>query len=453
MSPKRLLASALLGGCVTLAIVAAPATASAVAPAASSQPSIPQVSSAQSGGSWLASQLNSQGYIPSSSDPSQPDLSATANTILALASSGVDPSGARAALSYMENNVNAYVTQDGSDGPAELGLLVLDAHALGADPTSFGGTDLVSRLLATQQTSGTDTGLFGTETQVADYSAGVYQQGLALTALAAVGDTGGSQIDEADSWIENEQCPDGGWTSYENADNPCNGSPADYEGPDTNSTSLAIMGLSAEGALGSKDAKSAFSFLLGAQDSDGGWGYEPNAAGAPGTTDPDSTAIVIQAILALGKSPTESDLDGQSANPVAALESFQITSGSGEGAFTYPGLSGANTIATYQAVPAVAGVKFPFNLYVTTSSLPNGTVGSKYSADLNASGGNPPYSWSLVAGSGSLPAGLKLKKSGEIEGRPTGSGTSTFTVEVTDTKTTTVPRTVNIGWQVLSITT
>jgi len=309
MSTTRTLASAFLGVGLTLAVVAAPATANAASAAASSQPSIPQVSSALAGGDWLASQVTPQGYVPASGSPDTADLSATANTILALASAGVDPTVAQKALNYMEQNVDAYVSQDGSDGPGQLALLILDAHALGADPTSFGGTNLVSRLLATQQMSGADAGLFGTESQVNDYSAGVYQQGLTLAALAGVNETSGSQISAADTWLHAQQCPDGGWTSYENPDNPCNGSPADYEGPDTNSTALAIEGLSAQGALGSQDAKKAFKFLVAAQDSDGGWGYEPNAAGAPGTTDPDSTAIVIQAILDLGRSPTEPAFD------------------------------------------------------------------------------------------------------------------------------------------------
>ncbi|MGB7051351.1 MAG: putative Ig domain-containing protein [Acidimicrobiales bacterium] len=452
MSTTRTLGSAFLGVGLMLAVVAAPATANAASGAASSQPSIPQVSSALAGGDWLASQVTPQGYVPASGSPDTPDLSATANTILALASAGVDPSVAQNALNYMEQNVDVYVSQDGSDGPGQLALLILDAHALGADPTSFGGTDLVSRLLATQQTSGADAGLFGTEAQVDDYSAGVYQQGLALAALAGTSETSGSQISAAEAWLHAQQCPDGGWTSYENPDNPCNGSPADYEGPDTNSTALAIEGLSAQGALGSRDATRAFKFLVGAQDSDGGWGYEPNAAGAPGTTDPDSTAIVIQAILDLGKSPTEAAFDKQGNNPVATLESFQITSGSGQGAFIYPGSSDPNILATYQAVPAVSGVVFPFDLAVTTSSLPDGTVGARYSTDLAASGGNPPYSWSLVSGSGRLPPGLKLKKAGDISGKPTSTGAYTFTVEVTDTKTTALPHTDNIAWRVLSIT-
>ncbi|HYL99069.1 MAG TPA: putative Ig domain-containing protein, partial [Blastocatellia bacterium] len=55
-----------------------------------------------------------------------------------------------------------------------------------------------------------------------------------------------------------------------------------------------------------------------------------------------------------------------------------------------------------------------------------------YSATLAASGGTPPYSWGLAAGSGALPAGLTLSTGGAITGTPTSTGSSTFTVQVSD---------------------
>ena len=73
-------------------------------------------------------------------------------------------------------------------------------------------------------------------------------------------------------------------------------------------------------------------------------------------------------------------------------------------------------------------------LSITTGALPAGQVGAAYSAMLAATNGNPPYKWKLT--SGKLPKGIKLDKStGAISGTPSKkSASSTFTVEVLDTK-------------------
>ncbi len=68
---------------------------------------------------------------------------------------------------------------------------------------------------------------------------------------------------------------------------------------------------------------------------------------------------------------------------------------------------------------------------ITTYSLPGGTVNSAYSATLAATGGTPPYSWSVI--SGALPAGLALNAgTGTISGTPTTAGTASFSVQVKD---------------------
>jgi large repetitive protein len=67
---------------------------------------------------------------------------------------------------------------------------------------------------------------------------------------------------------------------------------------------------------------------------------------------------------------------------------------------------------------------------VTTTSLPNGTVGTAYNQSLAANGGKQPYSWSVS--SGSFPNGLHLATSGMVSGTPTAAGTSNVTVEVSD---------------------
>ena len=69
-------------------------------------------------------------------------------------------------------------------------------------------------------------------------------------------------------------------------------------------------------------------------------------------------------------------------------------------------------------------------LTITSSALASGTDGTAYSQTLHASGGTPGYTWSIT--SGSLPAGLTLSSGGVIAGTPTASGTSTFTVSLSD---------------------
>jgi Putative Ig domain len=71
------------------------------------------------------------------------------------------------------------------------------------------------------------------------------------------------------------------------------------------------------------------------------------------------------------------------------------------------------------------------NLSITTTSLPNGQVGSAYSAQLAATGGTSPYSWSIA--SGALPAGLSLNATtGAITGMPAAADGTSITFQVTD---------------------
>jgi hypothetical protein len=81
-------------------------------------------------------------------------------------------------------------------------------------------------------------------------------------------------------------------------------------------------------------------------------------------------------------------------------------------------------------------------LAISTTSLSNGTVGSNYSATLEASGGNSPYTWKLT--DGSLPTGTTLNSTGVISGTPTTAATYNFTVLVTDTNSLTASKTLSI---------
>jgi len=90
--------------------------------------------------------------------------------------------------------------------------------------------------------------------------------------------------------------------------------------------------------------------------------------------------------------------------------------------------------AFFSLLLLVVGTQCLANVGITTNSLPNGTVGTAYSAVVQASGGCPPYKWALA--SGSLPAGITLKAatnttSLSLIGTPTTAATYSFAVKVT----------------------
>ncbi len=90
------------------------------------------------------------------------------------------------------------------------------------------------------------------------------------------------------------------------------------------------------------------------------------------------------------------------------------------------------TPATKTAILSITVSVAP--LTVTTSSLAGGVIEKAYNQILQASGGTPPYTWSVSAGA--LPAGLTLNAStGAITGIPTAAGISNFTVKATDSST------------------
>jgi len=150
----------------------------------------------------------------------------------------------------------------------------------------------------------TDSGLFGTADPTYD---GVFRQSLGLLGLTAVGV---KPSVAAVSWLLGQQCSDGSFQAYR-ADPAvaCGTSDAvAYTGPDTNSTALAVAALmsiddasavpSATRAKVVSAASRATTWLLRQQAKDGGWTWFPG-----GTSDANSTGLVMAAILAQAPSP------------------------------------------------------------------------------------------------------------------------------------------------------
>jgi hypothetical protein len=73
----------------------------------------------------------------------------------------------------------------------------------------------------------------------------------------------------------------------------------------------------------------------------------------------------------------------------------------------------------------------PATLQISTASLPNGQVGNAYAISLVATGGTPPYHWSVLTGL--LPTGLSLNAaSGVISGQPIAPGSFNLVIGVQD---------------------
>jgi YD repeat-containing protein len=98
-----------------------------------------------------------------------------------------------------------------------------------------------------------------------------------------------------------------------------------------------------------------------------------------------------------------------------------------------------------QNSPSTFAVVEPANyLGVLTGSLTPGAREVSYSANLAAIGGTPPFTWSIT--SGALPAGLSIdSSSGTIQGTPTATGTSSFTVQVQDSVSATATKNLSIS--------
>ncbi len=136
--------------------------------------------------------------------------------------------------------------------------------------------------------------------------------------------------------------------------------------------------------------------------------------------------------------------------------SFQVTDGSLPAGLTLNGttgvISGTPTAATPAGTPAAFTVTVtdsqseqatqmytitivPAPLSFTTETLPGAQLNTAYSATLpSATGGTSPYTYAIT--SGTLPTGLTLNgTTGVISGTPTALGSSSFTVQATDSGT------------------
>lgn len=284
-----------------MAVVAAVLlTIGLISPAAAAPPKNPN----QSAASWLASQVNADGALEGFT-PGVADYGTTLQGIIGLAAAGAEGPTAQRMLDAVNGDIDAAVAPFGDDDPGRLSLAILANVALGEDPTDVGGVDLVTRLQATRRAAAPDIGLYGAGDPTYD---GAFRQGLSLLALASV------DIDDAagEAWLTDQQCNTGSWVAYRpDTAVPCPAvDAASFSGPDTNSTALALLGLTAQDVTPDHDAQA---WLTGVRTASGGWPYFGDASEP---ADASSSALVL---TALRTATGTTDTDG-----LAALRTFQI---------------------------------------------------------------------------------------------------------------------------------
>lgn len=278
---------------------------------------------------WIADQQQADGSFAGFNP------GATIDATLAIAAGGGKPqsfiSGAgNTPLDYLAGQADAYSAR----GASAAGKLITGVAAAGGNPRSFGGVDLVARLVGTYSAG---TGQFG--------GGSTWDQSWAMIGLAAAGEP---IPPAAVDYLAGIQATGGGWGFAANSDTA-----------DVDSTAMALQALAAAGAARSDAAVNAgFAFLRSAQQDDGGF------PGFLGVTDAGSTGLALQALAAFGENPRgwnwRTNVDDGSASaltvhaPLQALLALQSTEGG------FPGFSGANDpFATYQALPGLSSKAFP----------------------------------------------------------------------------------------------
>ena len=82
----------------------------------------------------------------------------------------------------------------------------------------------------------------------------------------------------------------------------------------------------------------------------------------------------------------------------------------------------------------------PTLLTISTSSLPIGESGTAYETSLQASGGKPPYRWSVSP----VPPGLRIEESGRLTGVPQRAGNFQPSIRVIDSQGVSASRSLNL---------
>jgi LPXTG-motif cell wall-anchored protein len=321
---------------------------------------VPTGPAAERAAAYLAGQLKDGDHVVGAFGP---DLGQTADVVLALSSTTSQRAARDAAAAYLAAHVDDYVHgaafADGSPGSEKKGAnyagptgkAIVTALAAGQDPRALGGFDLVSELQGLMVTSGTKAGRFADDSAFGDFSNPV---GQAFDIIALKRATG-AVPDAAVSYLLTAQCSDGGFPdAFPASAKDCTSNP--------DSTGLALQALVAAGVT---DATSDASCAAGAALAWLRAHDARNGSYASGAVNPSATAaanVNSTAYAALGLTAATVSTTAQ----IAYLASVQNSDG---GLPIVPSSKDttSNVLATAQALNALTRSTF---LSLGTSPLP-----------------------------------------------------------------------------------
>lgn len=252
---------------------------------------------------------------------------------------GSASAGVEVLLAFGSNRQNADTIHRSAEAPTLRDFMALNSATYSRTSAGASGK-LAAALVAGNACLPIDV---ATPSTYFNPTVGAYGAGTGDNAWAILGATALSETvpAEALTTLRAAQQADGGWEW----------SPG--WGSDTNSTALAVQALIANGeSITSTAILSAVTWFKSVQSADGGFPY---SEGDTATSDANSTAYVIQALVAAGEDVTGIEWTQDDNSPVSYLLGMQLPSG----AFEWTPGTGENALATTQAIPALLGRAHP----------------------------------------------------------------------------------------------
>lgn len=236
----------------------------------------------------------------------------TMDAIMAIRAAGFHPAdfvkGGKSPADFLAANAA------GATNPGAAAKAALAARAMDLDPRNVAGVDFVATIIAAFKDG--------------KYADDAFTQSISMIGLAC---TGNDIPAGAILRLRDTQLADGGWGFDVTSD------------PDT--TAIAAQALLAAGVPRSDPAVTkAIAYFKAKQGADGGWGFDPAESNV------DSTAFVVQALIAAGEDPLSDTYTKAGKTAISFILSKQLSDGSFEGFDP--------AYAAEQAVPALAGRTF-----------------------------------------------------------------------------------------------